>query len=192
MAEVTCKLIMRSDTAANWTSNNPVLATGEIGFESDTRTFKWGDGTSTWTLLTYTSSVGGALAVPGGVDNLTTATGVVEIASSAAPSVNDVLRATSGTAATWQAIDYIGIVIATTDELDFIFDSVNTSSAKVTGHQVFNTTSNKPVWSLGSANDSLWVDATGSTAHTPAGSAKIAVSTVALTFTGLVPIVTTV
>jgi hypothetical protein len=33
---------LRRDTAANWTSTNPALATGEIGFETDTGKFKIG------------------------------------------------------------------------------------------------------------------------------------------------------
>lgn len=43
----------RHDTAANWTSVNPVLAIGELGLETDTNLFKFGDGTSTWTALSY-------------------------------------------------------------------------------------------------------------------------------------------
>jgi len=44
---------IRRDTAANWTSANPVLLIGEIGFETDTRTFKVGNGTDNWTALPY-------------------------------------------------------------------------------------------------------------------------------------------
>lgn len=43
----------RRDTAAHWTAINPVLAQGEIGFETDTGQFKFGNGSSTWTALTY-------------------------------------------------------------------------------------------------------------------------------------------
>lgn len=45
---------IRRDTAANWTSSNPVLAQGEIGYETDTRKGKIGNGSSTWTALAYT------------------------------------------------------------------------------------------------------------------------------------------
>ena len=31
---------LRRDTAANWTSANPVLASGEMGFESDTNGYQ--------------------------------------------------------------------------------------------------------------------------------------------------------
>lgn len=44
---------LRRDTAANWTTTNPVLAAGEKGVETDTTLFKIGDGTSTWTALGY-------------------------------------------------------------------------------------------------------------------------------------------
>ena len=37
---------MRRDTNANWTAANPVLAEGELGFETDTKRFKLGDGTA--------------------------------------------------------------------------------------------------------------------------------------------------
>ena len=42
---------LRNDTAANWTERNPVLQKGEMGIETDTRKFKFGDGVSTWSAL---------------------------------------------------------------------------------------------------------------------------------------------
>ena len=57
------KLQLRRDTAANWTSENPVLSLGEPGFETDTDGLKIGDGSSAWTDLPYlTSDVGAILA----------------------------------------------------------------------------------------------------------------------------------
>ena len=44
---------LRRDTAANWTSANPVLAAGQPGFETDTRKWKVGDGTTAWNSLAY-------------------------------------------------------------------------------------------------------------------------------------------
>lgn len=44
---------LRNDTAATWTSVNPTLAVGEIGLETDTKLYKIGDGTSTWSALSY-------------------------------------------------------------------------------------------------------------------------------------------
>ena len=42
------KIQVRRGTAAQWTSANPVLAAGEWGFETDTKKFKIGDGTTAW------------------------------------------------------------------------------------------------------------------------------------------------
>ena len=43
----------RRDTAANWTSNNPTLATGELGLETDTGQIKVGNGSTAWNSLAY-------------------------------------------------------------------------------------------------------------------------------------------
>ena len=43
----------RHDTSANWSTKNPVLLVGEIGFESDTNKFKIGDGKALWNALDY-------------------------------------------------------------------------------------------------------------------------------------------
>jgi hypothetical protein len=50
------RMQQRRGSAAQWTSANPVLAAGEIGFETDTRKFKMGDGTLTWSQLEYFSN----------------------------------------------------------------------------------------------------------------------------------------
>lgn len=44
-------------TAADWTSNNPVLASGEPGIETDTSKMKIGNGTQAWDVLTYVNEV---------------------------------------------------------------------------------------------------------------------------------------
>lgn len=54
------QILHRRDTAANWTAANPVLGAGEIGVESDTNTFKMGDGTTAWASLDYFSGGGGS------------------------------------------------------------------------------------------------------------------------------------
>lgn len=51
---------IRRDTAANWTSANPVLKLGEPGLETDTRKVKYGDGSTAWSSLAY--SAAGAIA----------------------------------------------------------------------------------------------------------------------------------
>lgn len=44
---------LRRDTAANWTTQNPILAEGEFGIETDTLELKFGNGVDTWTALPY-------------------------------------------------------------------------------------------------------------------------------------------
>lgn len=51
--QLTVKIALRNDTAANWTSANPILLKGEIGIEIDTNKFKVGDGTTNWVSLDY-------------------------------------------------------------------------------------------------------------------------------------------
>ena len=43
----------RRDTASNWTTQNPTLLAGEIGYETDTGYIKVGDGSTAWTSLGY-------------------------------------------------------------------------------------------------------------------------------------------
>ena len=47
------RIQMRRDTAANWAAENPTLASGEWGFETDTGQIKIGDGVSNWAALLY-------------------------------------------------------------------------------------------------------------------------------------------
>jgi len=44
---------LRRGTAAQWTSANPTLASGEVGYETDTNKEKIGDGTTAWNSLAY-------------------------------------------------------------------------------------------------------------------------------------------
>ena len=48
---------LRRDTAADWTSNNPTLAAGEFGWESDTNRFKIGTGSAAWNSLEYADTL---------------------------------------------------------------------------------------------------------------------------------------
>lgn len=50
------KIQIRNDVANTWKTTNPVLLKGEMGIETDTRKFKFGDGVSTWTELDYASA----------------------------------------------------------------------------------------------------------------------------------------
>jgi hypothetical protein len=57
----------RNDTAANWTTADPILAVGELGLETDTDQYKIGNGTDAWSDLPYGGVDGppGAAGAPG-------------------------------------------------------------------------------------------------------------------------------
>lgn len=65
------KIQLRRDTSTNWTSSNPILSSGEMGVETDTLKMKVGNGSTSWSGLSYiggTSSTGGdqikSIAIP--------------------------------------------------------------------------------------------------------------------------------
>lgn len=50
------KILLRRDTASIWTSANPILFSGEIGYETDTGRFKIGNGSTAWASLAYSAA----------------------------------------------------------------------------------------------------------------------------------------
>lgn len=56
------RIQLRRGTAANWTTANPVLASGEIGVETDTGKLKVGDGSSAWASRPYVTAAGSMTA----------------------------------------------------------------------------------------------------------------------------------
>ena len=67
MAVVT-QIQIRRGTAAQWTSANPTLASGEWGYETDTNKAKIGNGSTAWNSLSYiiTGAVGTVTSVTAG------------------------------------------------------------------------------------------------------------------------------
>jgi len=51
------KILLRRGTAAEWSSANPILGTGELGIETDTLKIKIGNGSSTWSQLSSYANV---------------------------------------------------------------------------------------------------------------------------------------
>lgn len=71
MSTLTAKIQLRRDTAANWATNNPILAAGEVAFTSDLfytstdqQRFKIGDGVQTWSQLDYVPEGSGGTSYP--------------------------------------------------------------------------------------------------------------------------------
>ena len=54
-----------------------------------------------------------------------------------------------------------------TTSLNDITNIANTSQAKQAGFVVWNNTLNRPVWAVGAGDSDIWVDANGTTVHTP-------------------------
>lgn len=55
MATQLSRMHQARGTAAEWTSNNPTLDSGELGYETDTGKVKMGDGVTAWVGLAYLS-----------------------------------------------------------------------------------------------------------------------------------------
>lgn len=57
------KIIIRHDTSSKWATTNPILLSGEMGVETDTNKFKFGNGQDTWNVLPYASANAAELEV---------------------------------------------------------------------------------------------------------------------------------
>ena len=47
------RIQIRRDLAINWAAANPTLAQGEIGYETDAKKMKFGNGSTAWNSLPY-------------------------------------------------------------------------------------------------------------------------------------------
>jgi hypothetical protein len=86
---VVTQVQVRRGTAAQWTSANPVLASGEQGFETDTLKLKIGNGSTAWNSLAYvatgaTGTVTSIVAGTGLSGGTITSTGTIAIDSTVA------------------------------------------------------------------------------------------------------------
>jgi hypothetical protein len=57
----TVRIQVRRGTASEWTTANPILAAGEMGVETNTNKFKFGNGTDAWSSLSYAASDSAAI-----------------------------------------------------------------------------------------------------------------------------------
>ena len=101
---------LRRGTASQWTSANPILAEGEMGVELDTGKWKFGNGTSTWSILSYGSGAAlldadkGDITVSGTGTVWTIDTGAVTYAKMQAASTTSRLLGASTTSTTIQEL----------------------------------------------------------------------------------------
>jgi hypothetical protein len=153
MAVVTAIQIRRG-TAAQWTSANPTLASGEWGFETDTNKVKIGDGTTAWASLAYkgtgtVTSVAGGTGITGGtittsgtlaidtsvVADLTTAQTLTN-KTLTAPKINLTLNAQTGTTYTFALTDNGQLVTASNASAQTYSIPTNANVAFPTGTQI--------------------------------------------------------
>lgn len=85
------RMQQRRGTAQQWTDENPVLAEGEIGFETDTNQFKIGNGVNAWDVLPYFETLDDIQiyvnnAVAGVIDS---APGTLDTLNELAAAIND-------------------------------------------------------------------------------------------------------
>lgn len=57
MQDLFVKMIQRSDTTENWILHNPVLNSGEFGYDTVKKAFKIGDGVSKWNELSFYNEI---------------------------------------------------------------------------------------------------------------------------------------
>lgn len=116
MSEKTLKTRIRHavKTESDWTSSNPVLMLGEIAYNSDNDKYKVGNGTSTWSQLSYKIPVTKSNIGLGNVENKSSATIRSELTKA---NVTNALGYTPPTTNTWRGIQNNLTSDSTTDSL---------------------------------------------------------------------------
>ena len=88
------KIQVRRDSAANWSSVNPTLAVGEIGYETDTAKIKVGDGSTAWSSLAY--FVGNAVPLSRTISTTSPLTGGGDLSANRTLAINAASTSASG------------------------------------------------------------------------------------------------
>lgn len=153
----TARVRLRRDTAANWTSENPVLLLGEIGIETDNRRFKIGDGATAWTGLSYYLD---GVAVRGQCSKMTD--GTIDIVTQGA-------YVSTGLTATLDSDTAYNMVLGTTDSFGLKNDSGGTKLFRVYG-SIDAADGNNNTLGIKLAKNGTAIDASECRAFTGSGS----------------------
>jgi len=117
---------LRRDTAANWTTTNPILAQGEIGLELDTNKFKIGNGVTAWTSLAYVVSGVENLVDLLDVDDSSIADGTMLVVEEVSEGVFEHKYQPQPSIPSQytdeMAQDAVGTILTDSDEIDFEYD----------------------------------------------------------------------
>jgi len=104
MTTLNVPMQQRRNIAANWTSSNPVLLSGQIGIETDTNRQKFGDGLTQWNALSYATPQVDGIYTP------TALTGAaITTACSAASSARGRVRLSGGDYAVTANANFLGV-----------------------------------------------------------------------------------
>lgn len=151
---VVTQIQVRRGTAAQWTSSNPTLASGEWGYETDTGKVKIGDGSTAWNSEPYigagtvtsitagTGLTGGAITTSGTIAIDTATTVDVSTAQTltnktlTAPVINLSLNAQTGTTYTFALSDNGKLVTASNASAQTYSIPTNGTTAFPTGTQI--------------------------------------------------------
>jgi len=151
---VVTQIQIRRGTAAQWTSSNPTLASGEQGFETDTGKMKIGNGSTAWASLSYlgagtVTSITAGTGLSGGTIT-STGTIAIDTATTAdlttaqtltnktltAPIINLALNAQTGTTYTFVLTDNGKLVTASNASAQTYSIPTNASVAYPVGTQI--------------------------------------------------------
>jgi hypothetical protein len=120
------RMQQRRGTASQWTSANPILNAGEMGWESDTNKFKIGDGTNHWADLDYFIDVNSTVNPAFGSS--------ITFEGATADSFETILAVTDPTAdRTITFPDATGTVALTSDIAELSQDAIDTALTAGTG-----------------------------------------------------------
>ena len=199
------KIQLRRDTAADWTSNNPTLAAGEFGWESDTNRFKIGTGSAAWNSLEYADTLktlgdiavtGSTISAPSNGDlTLTTSgSGKVNISDaytlpSSDGSANQVLQTNGSGVLSFGSVSvgdfsFVGSTMSSPSNADITLSPGGTGGVVASGLRLSGTTISADDSSTVNINEGLIVDGTTTVSGALSSSTSLALASGA-TVTGI-------
>lgn len=146
------KIQIRRDTAANWTSANPVLAQGELALETDTKKIKAGNGTAAWSALAYyaiEANTDGSITTPK-LANEAVTEAKINISNTAVDGYALTAQASASGGLTWAAMAASGV----NNIVSSSFESSGTFTATAAGTYIIQLVGAGGGCAIGSNNGS--------------------------------------